>query len=228
MKLVDFCVRRTKKIFLRVFLWTWTHASQSRRRRVYHQNEVLYITKAKALYIIKPQENTRWRVMRYKGGSPPLMISTALPWWYTKPAVWIKKVVSYRYDFFGGDDGNWTRVQKPLNITFSVGSQSIKIPTSERRVTGSPQGSFLMHDRYKSNSRFTCTTDLTHGESRSPLSRYGRHYKPRRSLRCHCNFIVVVYYLSLDILTRLSGALRLSYFTTPVETIADPLGKLPY
>jgi len=25
------------------------------------------------LYIIKPQEDARWRVMRYKGGLPPLM-----------------------------------------------------------------------------------------------------------------------------------------------------------
>ena len=128
----------------------------------------------------------------------------------------------------GGSDENRTRVQRLIHTTFSVGSQSINLPASERRLTGSRQGSFFMRDRYKSNSRFTCTTHLTHGESRSPLPRYGRHYKPRRSLRCHCNFIVVVYYLSLDILTRLSGALRLSYFTTPVETIADPLGKLPY
>ncbi len=36
----------------------------------YHQYGVLYI--------IKPQKNTRWRVMRCKGGSPPLMICTAL------------------------------------------------------------------------------------------------------------------------------------------------------
>jgi hypothetical protein len=32
----------------------------------YHQHNVLYL--------IKPQDNTRWRVMRYKGGLPPLMI----------------------------------------------------------------------------------------------------------------------------------------------------------
>ena len=37
---------------------------------VYHQNEVLYI--------IKPQEDARWRVMRYNGGKPPLMIYAAL------------------------------------------------------------------------------------------------------------------------------------------------------
>ena len=28
----------------------------------------------------------------------------------------------------------------------------------------------------RANSRFTCTTDLTHGGGRSPPSRYGRHY----------------------------------------------------
>ncbi len=40
-------------------------------RSVYHQHEVLYI--------IKPQEiYARWRVMRYKGGLPPLMICTTL------------------------------------------------------------------------------------------------------------------------------------------------------
>ena len=36
---------------------------------VYHQ--------PKGLDIIKPQENTRWREMRCKGGLPPLMICTA-------------------------------------------------------------------------------------------------------------------------------------------------------
>jgi len=92
----------------------------------------------------------------------------------------------------------------------------------ERRLTGSPQGSFLMRDPYKSNFGCTCTTDLTHGGSRSPLPRYGRHYCRVSSLRCHCNFIVVVYCLNLDILTRLSGALRLSCFTTPVETFTAP------
>ena len=85
----------------------------------------------------------------------------------------LKKQVFVQYTF-GGDDGNRTRVQKPLDITFSVGSQSIRIPTSERRVTGFRQGSLLMHDRYKGNSRFMFTTDLTHGGSRSPHPRYGR------------------------------------------------------
>ena len=50
-------------------LVAFSHSNHA-ERRVYHQYEVLYI--------IKPQENTRWRVMRYKGGSPPLMIYAAL------------------------------------------------------------------------------------------------------------------------------------------------------
>ena len=83
-----------------------------------------------------------------------------------------KRIIFHR--LFGGDDENRTRVQKPLDITFSVGSQSIIIPTSKRRLTGSHQGSLLMHDRYKGNSRFMFTTNLTHGESRSTHSRYGR------------------------------------------------------
>ncbi len=137
---------------------------------------------------------------------------------------WIKKFdKSKLVEFFGGTDGNRTRVQKPIHTTFSVGSQSIGFPASECRLTGSRQGSFFMRDRYKSNFRCTCTTDLTHGESRSPLSRYGRQiYAAALPLGSHSNVIVVVYYLSLDILTRLSGALRLSYFTIPVEAFTVP------
>ena len=42
--------------------------------------------------------------------------------------------------FSGGADGNWTRVQRPLDITFSVGSQSIKAsliatPTDRLRIS---------------------------------------------------------------------------------------------
>ena len=51
--------------------------TKSRRRRAYHQGVSLVYHQHKVLNIIKPQENARWRVMRYKGGSPPLMICTA-------------------------------------------------------------------------------------------------------------------------------------------------------
>ena len=132
-----------------------------------------------------------------------------------------KGIIFHR--LFGGSDENRTRVQRSIHTTFSVDSQSIKLPASGRRVTGSRQGSTLMRDRYMCDSRFTCTTNLTHGLGRSPPKRYGRHYRAAAlPLGSHSNSIVVVYYLSLDILTRLSGALRLSYFTTPVETIVDP------
>ena len=47
------------------------------RSIVYHPSENEYISLSDE-YIIKSQENTRWRVMRYKGGFPPLMICTAL------------------------------------------------------------------------------------------------------------------------------------------------------
>ena len=50
---------------------------------------------------------------------------------------------------FGGTDGSWTRVQRPLDITFSVGSQSFRFPSSEHRVTGFLGSSPLIHDRYK-------------------------------------------------------------------------------
>ena len=53
-------------------------ASQSCRRRVYHPQLVAVYHQCEALYIIKPQVDARWCVMRYKGGSPPLMICTAL------------------------------------------------------------------------------------------------------------------------------------------------------
>ena len=85
-----------------------------------------------------------------------------------------KRIIFHR--LFGGDDGSRTRVQKPLDMTFSVDSRSFESPRFLRRATGSITGSRLMRDRYSGNSRFTCTTDLTHGVSRSPLTRYGRQY----------------------------------------------------
>ena len=63
------CIKAMKKIFFAVYNKDSNSCATSRRGRVYHQHEVLNI--------IKPQENARWRVMRYKGGLPPLMICTA-------------------------------------------------------------------------------------------------------------------------------------------------------
>ncbi len=74
----------------------------------------------------------------------------------------------------------------------------------------------------RENRRCKFTTDLTHGRSRSPLLRYGRHYCRVTALGCKCNSIVVVYYLNSDSFTGLSGPPRLSCFKFPVETIAAP------
>ena len=52
--------------------------SKSRQSRVYHPQLVAVYHQHEVLYIIKPQIDARWRVMRYKGGLPPLMICTAL------------------------------------------------------------------------------------------------------------------------------------------------------
>ena len=43
-------------------------ASKSRHRRVYHPQLVAVYHQCEALYIIKPQEDARYRVMIYKGG----------------------------------------------------------------------------------------------------------------------------------------------------------------
>ena len=113
--------RGDKKDIFAFFVWVWTVASQSRQRRVYHQNEVLYITKAKALYIIIAKEDT------------------ACGWWYTRfgeicsskrmrytlirddmPLLsqWIKKFdKSKLVEFFGGDGESRTRV---LHRSFTI------------------------------------------------------------------------------------------------------------
>ena len=70
-----------KKIFLSVFVWTWTHVPNHAARRAYHQNEVLYITKVKALYIIIAKEDT------------------ACGWWYT--------ITACRYWWYPAQMGWW-------------------------------------------------------------------------------------------------------------------------
>ena len=82
----------------------------SKRSFGYHQNEVLYI--------IKPQEDARWRVMRYKGGSPPLMIYTSLRAAMTCQACGLDKKFdkSKLVEFFG--EGEW------LALGFSKGKHT--------------------------------------------------------------------------------------------------------
>ena len=63
---------------------------------------------------------------------------------------------------------------KRLNDQFIIGVDHGYGNITDRQA--SPPVAFLCVTDTKAKSRFTCTTDLTHGESRSPLPRYGRHY----------------------------------------------------
>ena len=58
LKLVEFFGRADKKDIFKSFRIDLNSRTKSRRRRAYHQNEVLHITKAKALYIIIAKEDT--------------------------------------------------------------------------------------------------------------------------------------------------------------------------
>ncbi len=60
------CIWATKKIFFVGCNKDSNSCAISRRRRVYHQGVSLVYHQHEVLYIIKPQENARWRVMRYK------------------------------------------------------------------------------------------------------------------------------------------------------------------
>ena len=64
--------------YLSVSLLYHTSVNESRRSLVYHPQLVAVYHQPVGLDIIKPQGNARLRVMRYKGGEPPLMIYAAL------------------------------------------------------------------------------------------------------------------------------------------------------
>jgi hypothetical protein len=68
-----------KDIF--VFAYSFELLTKSRRRRVYHPCE--------ALYIIKPQENTRWRMMRYNNGSAVVGDIHRTPRGDDMPSLWL-------------------------------------------------------------------------------------------------------------------------------------------
>lgn len=71
------------------------------------------------------------------------------------------------------------------------------------------------------------TTHLTHGRSRSPLRRYGRHIAATRltplQQLCCCRLL-----FKSDGFTGSSCPLRLSYLKIPVETITAPYTALRY
>ncbi len=99
----------------------------SRRRRAYHHAEGVHIINDEGvayhqpvgLHIIKPQEDTRWRVMRYKGGKPPLMIYTTLRAVMICQACGLdKKIRCQSIGFFGG--GWWIRTTEVSDNRFTV------------------------------------------------------------------------------------------------------------
>ena len=79
------------KRYFAVFNRYWTLVSQSRRRRVYHQHEVLYI-------IIAKKKCTRMRdeIQPQRGWWYAPHFAR---WWYTIASQWIKKSKSYDLDF---------------------------------------------------------------------------------------------------------------------------------
>ena len=131
--------------------------------------------------------------------------------------------VAFSYYKDGGADGNRTRVQKPVDMTFSADSHSFEI--SPRGAPGDRLSGrvalFSMTD-VRAKYRCMCTTHLTHGRSRSPLRRYGRHENATTRLTplqqlCCCRLL-----FKSDGFTGSSCPLRLSYRKVPVETITAP------
>ncbi len=135
---------------------------------------------------------------------------------------------------FGGADGNRTRVQKPVDMTFSADSHSFEI--SPRGAPGDRlSGRVALFSMTDARAKYRCmfTTHLTHGRSRSPLRRYGRHENAATRLTplqqlCCCRLL-----FKSDGFTGSSCPLRLSYRKVPVETITAPNGGksdlfLPY
>ena len=125
--------------------------------------------------------------------------------------------------YFGGADGNRTRVQKPVDMTFSADSHSFKI--SPRGAPGDRlSGRVALFSMTDARAKYRCmfTTHLTHGRSRSPLRRYGRHENAATRLTplqqlCCCRLL-----FQSDGFTGSSCPLRLSYRKVPVETITAP------
>ena len=108
-------------------------------------------------------------------------------------------------------------------MTFSADSHSFEV--SPRGAPGDRLSGrvalFSVIDA-RAKYRCTCTTHLTHGRSRSPLRRYGRHENAATRLTplqqlCCCRLL-----FKLDGFTGSSCPPRLSYREVPVETIAAP------
>jgi len=106
---------------------------------------------------------------------------------------------------FGGDEGSRTPVRKPIHTTFSGCSRSIGIPAENAGQQASPDGSFLMHDGYKSKLTVhgrCCMMPVRNGRD-FPFGTFeGRSVPPtdRPHLGSQCYVIVSVYCLSWSFL----------------------------
>ena len=79
-------------VFWLLFACDSDFSHNSRRSRVYHPQLVAVYHQHEVLYIIKPQVDASWRVMRYKGATRPWWYTPRFArWWYAKPAAWINK-----------------------------------------------------------------------------------------------------------------------------------------
>ena len=111
----------------------------------------------------------------------------------------------------------------------------LEFPFDAANRHAASQGSPFMHDRFKSEqpmhvhhsddvqSEVVVLLGGTGGPQTAALPALRQ---TTQSSGSHSNSIVVVYCLNLDILTRLSGALRLSCRKIPVEAIAVPFRHL--
>ena len=91
-----------------------------------------------------------------------------------------KRIIFHR--LFGGLEENRTPVRKPLDMTFSVGSQFLLFPTVRCQLTNSVQsGSTFVLDRFKCNRRCKFTAKIT----LSLQSRYFAEERVTRRLQ-HC------------------------------------------
>ena len=122
---------------------------------------------------------------------------------------------------FGGGEGNRTPVRKPLDATFSGCRVSFMIPDSGAGTQASLCGSSLMHDRYKSDSRFTFAADFMPDGEPQHSHRGQGGLKPRqlRQLRVQCCLRLI---LVRDYLRGSPTSTRLSHLKIPVETFTPP------
>ena len=86
-----------------------------------------------------------------------------------------KNMTPVGVNFFGGDDGNRTRVRKEFAGIFSERSRYFRSPPPYRLTTGYTGRQLLMCDRERSRSLFTFTSDRRPLRGRGTPRRDGLH-----------------------------------------------------